>query len=134
MKVFILRYGVFTVFCVLLLGMGCLSSFISVRTKQPVTLITEPTGLCRIYMSSHPTMSYHTGDTLTVCQTARGDWSFVIVGRHSEPVAEVLTARPLHPAGFYQRAQGISLFSGTVFTGRQSMGEYLCGVLLHLGD
>ena len=40
----------------------------------------------------------------------------------------------LHPAGFYQRAQGISLFSGTVFTGRQSRGEYLCGVLLRLGD
>ncbi|MDD6123247.1 MAG: hypothetical protein PUB53_02205 [Bacteroidales bacterium] len=49
-------------------------------------------------------------------------------------MAEVLTVRPLHPAGFYQRAQGISLFSGTVFTGRQSMGEYLCGVLLRLGD
>ena len=29
-------------------------------------------------------------------------------------MAEVLTVRPLHPAGFYQRAQGISLFSGTV--------------------
>ena len=57
-----------------------------------------------------------------------------MVGRHREPVAGVLTVRPLHPAGFYQRAQGISLFSGTVFTGRQSMGEYLCGVLLRLGD
>ena len=49
MQRFIIRYGVFTILLLMLVGIYLIASRYHIRSKQPVTLVVQGDGLCKAY-------------------------------------------------------------------------------------
>ena len=117
MQRFIIRYGVFTILLLMLVGIYLIASRYHIRSKQPVTLVGQADGLCKAGANSLLTM----GDTLVVSQMPCGDWPFVLKSKVREPQSEVLMLQPVNPAQFMANTQGNTLLNGYVFDGEESM-------------
>ena len=98
MQRFIIRYGVFTILLLMLVGIYLIASRYHIRSKQPVTLVVQADGLCKAYTASGTNSLLTMGDTLVVSQL-----------------------QPVNPAQFMANTQGNTLLNGYVFDGEESM-------------
>ena len=121
MQRFIIRYGVFTILLLMLVGIYLIASRYHIRSKQPVTLVVQADGLCKAYTALGTNSLLTMGDTLVVSQMPCGDWPFVLKSKVREPQSEVLMLQPVNPAQFMVNTQGNTLLNGYVFDGEESM-------------
>ena len=121
MQRFIIRYGVFTILLLMLVGIYLIASRYHIRSKQPVTLVVQGDGLCKAYTAPGANSLLAMGDTLVVSQIPCGDWPFVLKSKVREPQSEVLMLQPVNPAQFMANTQGNTLLNGYVFDGEESM-------------
>ena len=121
MQRFIIRYGVFTILLLMLVGIYLIASRYHIRSKQPVTLVVQADGLCKAYTAPGANTLLTMGDTLVISQMPCGDWPFMLKSKLREPQSEVLMLQPVNPAQFLANTQGNTLLNGYVFDGEESM-------------
>lgn len=121
MQRFIIRYGVFTILLLMLVGIYFIASRYHIRSKQSVTIVVQADGLCKAYIAPSTNSSLAMGDTFVVSQTACGDLPFVLKSKMREPQYEVLALRPVNPTQFIASTRGNTLLNGYVFDGEESM-------------
>lgn len=127
MQRFIIRYGVFTILLLMLVGIYFFASHCSIRSKLPVTLVVKDNDCCKAYVSPTKKLCYTIGDTIVINQTPCGDLSFVIVAKVNEPLSEVLLLQPIDKVNFHVNTQGNTLLSGYLFNGE----DRLLQLILH---
>lgn len=125
MKRFLIRYGVFSILAIMFTGIAVIACHYEVRTKYPATLFVMPSGNCRAYVACPAAHLTPLGDTLTIHQTAFGNFTLVIDSLRQEPATTRLFLHPVHPDGFIQSMNGNTFATGYVFVGKERIGDLI---------
>ena len=125
MKHFLIRYGVFSILAIMLIGIAVIASRYEVRTKHPATLITMPDGNCRAYVACPYGQLSALGDSFTISQTQYGDISLAVDSFRQEPGMTLLFAHPTNELQLKQSMGGNTFASGYVFVGKERLADII---------
>ncbi len=124
MKNLLLRYGVFAILVLMLVGILFILNRFDMRTKQAVNLVVGE-GPCRVYTTPTAAFRPQPGDTLRVGQTAHGDLPPLVVDSvRREPSSLVLYV--YCPEGFARLQStlgGDTYATGYIFVGREKLRD-----------
>ena len=124
MKNLLLRYGVFAILVLMLVGILFILNRFDMRTKQAVNLVVGA-GPCRVYTTPTAVFRPQPGDTLRVGQTAHGDLPPLVVDSvRREPSSLVLYV--YCPEGFDRLRStlgGDTYATGYIFVGREKLRD-----------
>lgn len=136
MRRFIIKYGVFTVLAVMLIGIAWMANTYHINQKQEITIIRlgdygdKSTALYKAYTAFNPSLSFSKDDTLRVSQTPYGDLPFIIIGAQREPSSLVLYLIPPSVGNSDFTLGGNTMTTGFLTTGKEKIGKLILQKLL----
>lgn len=121
MKQIILRYGVFFILLVMVVGLVFILRSLSIRQKTSVELFVTSAQTARAYIAP-PAPAFTQGDTVRVVQTMGGDLTFRIEAVGNESSGQVLLLTSSDTAcSLVQALHGSTYTQGYVYTSRTSL-------------
>ena len=125
MKRFVIRYGVFSILAIMLVGIAVIACRYEIRTKYPATLIITPDGNCRAYVSCNYRQLSTLGDSITVSQTQYGDIALAIDTFQEEPDMTLFFAHPVNEQQIKLNFGNSTFASGYVFVGKERLVDII---------
>ena len=80
---FIVKYGVFSTFFIMVIGIVWIAEYYDIQVKQPIHLVVSEDS-CKVYINRQSTLLMHKNDTLSVNQTLYGDFHFIVDSTYNE--------------------------------------------------
>lgn len=118
----ILRYGVFAILSLMMIGLTWFANNYEIRTKHPISLVIS--GQCyKTYIRHIPDLFFQKNDTLVISQTPYGDLPFMIDTIYNEPASIVFLLHPLNEKAFLDAAKGNTYMEGYIFTGKERLRD-----------
>lgn len=124
-KNFLIRYGVFSILAIMLIGIAVIASRYEIRTKHPATLITLPDGNCRAYVACPYGQLSALGDSFAISQTQYGDISLAVDSFKQEPGMTLLFTHPTNGQKFKNSIGSNTFASGYVFVGKERLADII---------
>lgn len=121
---FIVKYGVFSIFFIMVIGIVWIAEYYEIQVKLPIHLFVSEDG-CKVYINRQSTLLRHKNDTLSVNQTLYGNFHLIVDSTYNEATFSVLLVHPQEKNDFRERTQGDTYISGYVSLGREKVREML---------
>ena len=121
---FIVKYGVFSTFFIMVIGIVWIAEYYDIQVKQPIHLVVSEDS-CKVYINRQSTLLMHKNDTLSVNQTLYGDFHFIVDSTYNEYTYSVLLVHPQEKNDFRDRTQGDTYIVGYVSLGKEKVREML---------
>ena len=114
---FIVKYGVFSILFIMLIGMAWIAEYYEIQVKQPIHLVVSG-NRCKVYI-------LHQNDIISVSQTLYGNLHFIVDSIYKEATFSVFLVHPQEENNFQERIQGDTYIEGYVSLGREKVREML---------
>ena len=125
MKRFTIRYGVFSILAIMLVGIAVIACRYEIRTKYPATLIVMPDGSCRVYVACTYERLSSLGDSISISQTQYGDITLAIDTFQEEPGMTLFFAHPVNEQQIRLNFGNSTFASGYVFVGKERLADII---------
>lgn len=121
---FIVKYGVFSIFFIMVIGVAWIAEYYEIQVKQPIHLVVSE-DRCKVYINRQSNLILHQNDIISVCQTLYGNLHFIVDSTYNEATFSVFLVHPQEGNNFQDRTQGDTYIEGYVSLGREKVREIL---------
>ena len=121
---FIVKYGVFSIFFIMVIGVAWIAEYYEIQVKQPIHLVVSE-HRCKVYINRQSNLILHQNDIISVCQTLYGNLHFIVDSTYNEATFSVFLVHPQEGNNFQDRTQGDTYIEGYVSLGREKVREML---------
>ena len=121
---FIVKYGVFSIFFIMVIGVAWIAEYYEIQFKQPIHLVVSE-DRCKVYINRQSNLILHQNDIISVCQTLYGNLHFIVDSTYNEATFSVFLVHPQEGNNFQDRTQGDTYIEGYVSLGREKVREML---------
>lgn len=121
---FIVKYGVFSIFFIMVIGVAWITEYYEIQVKQPIHLIVSE-DRCKVYINRQSNLILHQNDIISVCQTLYGNLHFIVDSAYNEATFSVFLVHPQEGNNFQEKTQGDTYIEGYVSLGREKVREML---------
>ena len=121
---FIVKYGVFSIVFILVIGVAWIAEYYEIQVKQPIHLVVSE-DRCKVYINRQSNLILHQNDIISVCQTLYGNLHFIVDSTYNEATFSVFLVHPQEGNNFQDRTQGDTYIEGYVSLGREKVREML---------
>ena len=119
---FIVKYGVFSILFIMVIGMVWIAEYYEIQVKQPMHLVVSE-DRCKVYINRQSNLILHKDDTLSVSQTLYGNLHFIVDSTYNEATFSVFLVHPREENNFQERTQGDTYSEGYMILGREKVRE-----------
>ncbi|WP_278786102.1 hypothetical protein [Prevotella histicola] len=119
---FIVKYGVFSILFIMVIGMVWIAEYYEIQVKQPMHLVVSE-DRCKVYINRQSNLILHKDDTLSVSQTLYGNLHFIVDSTYNEATFSVFLVHPREENNFQERTQGDTYIEGYMILGREKVRE-----------
>ena len=121
---FIVKYGVFSILSIMVIGMAWIAEYYEIQVKQPIHLVVLD-DRCKVYVNRKSNLILHQNDIISVSQTLYGNLHFIVDSIYNEVTFTVFLVHPQEENNFRERPQGDTYIEGYVSLGREKVREML---------
>ena len=121
---FIVKYGVFSILSIMVIGMAWIAEYYEIQVKQPIHLVVLD-DRCKVYVNRKSNIILHQNDIISVSQTLYGNLHFIVDSIYNEVTFTVFLVHPQEENNFRERTQGDTYIEGYVSLGREKVREML---------
>ena len=121
---FIVKYGVFSILSIMVIGMAWIAEYYEIQVKQPIHLVVS-NDRCKVYINRQSNLILHQNDIISVSQTLYGNLHFIVDSIYNEVTFTVFLVHPQEENNFRERTQGDTYIEGYVSLGREKVREML---------
>jgi len=121
---FIVKYGVFSILFIMVIGMAWIAEYYEIQVKQPIHLVVSG-NRCKVYINRQSNLILHQNDIISVSQTLYGNLHFIVDSIYKEATFSVFLVHPQEENHFQERIQGDTYIEGYVSLGREKVREML---------
>ena len=121
---FIVKYGVFSILSIMVIGMAWIAEYYEIQVKQPIHLVVLD-DRCKVYVNRKSNLILHQNDIISVSQTLYGNLHFIVDSIYNEVTFTVFLVHPQEENNFRERTQGDTYIEGYVSLGREKVREML---------